>query len=80
MIFYRPINKTTEKSSLGSWERRFALFPVCVHFDVFEGTKSYVWLEFYEVRLRYVRTYGWLSDYRRPMSQSYFTTRASCSK
>lgn len=73
MIFFKPVitvNANTEDKV--SWKKKFAFFPRCVMMNEAKNTKTYVWLDFYEVRQYWVPGWGWCRENRLPGAQSFW--------
>ena len=58
MIFTRKLNKYGDTK----WKKKFALFPTEISCDDYKGVKTFVWLEFYEVKYIYADP-DWLPTY-----------------
>jgi hypothetical protein len=78
MIYSREAEEAvcnTEEKAV--WKRKFALLPKCVSLDTTKRMKTFVWLDYYEVRLYWVEKKGWCREYRLPGAQTSWKVDAN---
>ncbi len=75
MIFTKKAKPKFIPKDKALWKTRFALFPTCVAKDESDGKRTFIWLDFYEVR--YYFKEEWQRDvreYRLPGTESVMRT------